>query len=854
MKASLSKTERGFLVFRGCMDLGRLLSKPIGIPFRANALSPHVQIRSPIRGIGLKLLLIVFGVSLFGVITSSALILTLQRQELIDSTQSSVTHLGNAIAASLEQAMLRNDRVALNQMIQTIAGKGNGEQIRILDKQAVVQASSIPAEIENRLNRTDATCQFCHADQVQPANRTTILTSQGGRSVLLNVHVITNSPQCIGCHGAESQVLGVMMIEMPLSDLNNQLTAAFWRIGMSAVLTITLLVGLLSLGLKRLVLLPVDELTRGMSEIRAGNLDAAVRAPSGDELGDLAIAFDTMRQQLKSSRAEMEHRTRELAILNELALGTSELLNLQRILDLALDIVVNRLGMQAGIVYLLDSSTGRYVQRACRGISQGQCQDIERRRERPGGDLSHLTAKTGQEIFVANMAADDRFQGLWDELERRSYVNVPLKSRGAVVGTLGLVSHAGQELTDREVQVLKAVGHQVGTAIDNASLLAETQRREQETVTLYRLMMQISSSLELDHVLEAIAEGARQVLDADIGAVGLVEEGQSQVSVRACVGNTMDLWRGLSIPIKSMFASGAPLTGPIVIEEWTSDLPIPCIEQLIDQEGVVSSLAAPMWSRGRLYGFVGIMTRQRRRFLRAESQLFVRFVLQVQVAIENADLYRQVRYMATLEERDRLARELHDNLAQMLGAMNIKASITKHHLARNQIEDAFSSLLELERVTNQAYTDVREAIFSLRTFQPSEWELVPTLREYLTDYRKHYGIDVQLVAEEEMPVGLGGEAQVQVVRIIQEALTNVRKHSGARRAWVRFAQDKAFVQISMEDDGQGFDPDRVAAEHFGLQIMRERAESIGGTLRVNSEKGMGTRVLLQVPFACVQRG
>jgi nitrate/nitrite-specific signal transduction histidine kinase len=230
--------------------------------------------------------------------------------------------------------------------------------------------------------------------------------------------------------------------------------------------------------------------------------------------------------------------------------------------------------------------------------------------------------------------------------------------------------------------------------------------------------------------------------------------------------------------------------------------------------------------------------------------LFERLAVQTVVAVENAGLYRQVRYMATLEERDRLARELHDNLAQMLGYMNAKVCTAKHWLAGNQIESAFSDLLELERVTDQAYSDVREAIFSLRTIVSSGWELGPTLREYLADYNKRYGIDVQLCVEQEGLFDLTAEAQVQVLRIIQEALTNVRKHSGARGAQVRIRQAGQFTEITVEDDGTGFDAggtSRKDARHFGLHIMRERATTVGGTLTVDSAQGHGTRVCLRVP-------
>ncbi len=835
------------------MDFTRSLSVPFVTLVRKRALLARFRLRFSKPGLGLKLLVLVVGVSLTGVFASSALIVTLQRQQLTDTAQAALTRLSSGVETSLEYAMLKNDRFLLQQIVQNMANReGVADRIRILDSQGIVRVSSMPDEIERRYNQSDAACQFCHSGAATPVSKTTILTAGTNHPDLTNVHVIPNSPECQQCHSPASPILGHLMIEMPLADLDSQLTASIWRIAFSGMVTIALLVGLLLIALRKLVVRPVHELTQGMTEIRAGNLEYPVQLSTGDELGELATAFDMMRKQLQSSLAEKEARTRQLAMLNDLAVDANECLDMQQILELALDAVIGRLGMQAGGIYLRDEETGRFTLRACRGLNERQQNDIERRRQEPEGDLSHRTAQSGQEIFVENMAADPRFQGMWDDLENRSYVNIPLKAKGGAIGTMGLVTHAGQPLNAVGINLLSTIGHEVGAAIDNARLFAETRRREQETVTLYRLMMQIAASLDFDHVVEAIAEGARQILDADIGVVGLVDEERGGIAVRACAGNRTDVWHDLFIPLTGSFSPNSPgPVNPIAIEEWTADLPVPRVAELIEREGVVSSLAGPMWHSGRLYGFVGILTRARRTFARQDVQLFVRFVLQVVVAIENADLYKQVRYMATLEERDRLARELHDNLAQMLGYMNVKTAITKHLLANSDVEGAFASLLELEQVSNQAYTDVREAIFSLRTISASGWELVPTLREYLADYRKHYGIDVQLVMTDETCGRLDPEVQVQVNRIIQEALTNVRKHSGASRAWVQLECDHDSVRFTIEDDGRGFEPAAISgqgSEHFGLQIMRERAASVGGTLDIDSGKQAGTRVVLTVPL------
>jgi nitrate/nitrite-specific signal transduction histidine kinase len=833
------------------MDFSRLLPSRFVIPIPRRLAGAHSGFPLFKPGLNLKLLLIVVGVSLIGTLVSSFILLTFQRQQLIDHTQATITRLSNAIESSLEHAMLKHDHAMANEIVQSVMGEEGIESIHILDARGVVRISSTPTEVGKRFDRTNPVCQFCHTGGVAPDSKTTILTSGGGREALINVNLIHNQPQCAGCHDPQAKVLGLLTIEMPLTDLQSQLAAAFWRVGLAALVTLVLLVGLMVVAFRKLVIRPVGELARGATEIGGGNLDYQVQATSQDELGELARSFDAMRQRLKESLAGLERRNQELSVLNEVALAASQLLDLQQILDLALDTVVNLLGMQAGSIYLRDEGSGRLTQRACRGLSEAQCREIERLRQQPGGDLSRQVTQSGNVIFVADMAAEDRFQGLWDEARGRSYVNIPLKSKGAVVGTMGLVTYAGQPLREREVEVLKVVGQEIGIAIDNTLLLAETRGREREAETLYQLGTRISASLELAQVLDAVTKAARQVLAADIGVVGLLDEERREVSVKAITGTRTEVLRDLRVPVKgevsgSLLASGQPL----IVEEFGRDLLTSHARDLIAAEGVVSFLGVPLKRGERLLGLVGVMTRQRRRFSQDDAQLLTRLAHQVVVAIENARLYQQVRHLTALEERDRLAREIHDHLAQSLGYLSLEAGITDELLSGGQVAQAQANLRELREVAKEAYTDVREAIFSLRETVLPGSGLLPSLREYLAEYRTHYGVEARLEVDDEALTQVPAHVGIQIIRIVKEALTNVRKHAGASRAWVRFEGDGDWTRIIVEDDGRGFDPAQVAGEgwqYFGLQIMRERAESVGGSLELDSQPGKGTWVVIRVP-------
>jgi two-component system nitrate/nitrite sensor histidine kinase NarX len=252
-----------------------------------------------------------------------------------------------------------------------------------------------------------------------------------------------------------------------------------------------------------------------------------------------------------------------------------------------------------------------------------------------------------------------------------------------------------------------------------------------------------------------------------------------------------------------------------------------------------------------MLGLIQVMTRKPRRFTPPDAQLLMRLAHHVVVAIENARLYRQLHNMAVLEERDRLAREIHDHLSQTLGYINIKTTMIDDQLAGEKVTTAREGLRELKDAAKIAYTDVREAIFNLRTSISPESGLLRTLQSYLSDYHLHYGLDIALTVAEGDLVELPPESAAQILRIIQEALVNVRKHSGADKVRVICQTEGDQLGIIIEDNGQGFTPDQAPGadqQHYGLQIMRERAESVGGTLTLDSRLGQGTRVIIHVPF------
>jgi signal transduction histidine kinase len=228
----------------------------------------------------------------------------------------------------------------------------------------------------------------------------------------------------------------------------------------------------------------------------------------------------------------------------------------------------------------------------------------------------------------------------------------------------------------------------------------------------------------------------------------------------------------------------------------------------------------------------------------------------VALAIENSYLHQRVQDVAVLQERERIAREMHDGLGQVLGYINTQTLAVKKLLSNDRIGDATTELTSMEENARSLYADVREGILGLRTSPHANGGLFPGLDEYVGRYGEMSGIDATLhVAANAEGCHIRPSIETQLMRIVQEALSNVRKHAKATSVSVGFTRCENILEIEVTDDGQGFDPAGVRSSgwpRFGLQTMRERAESVGGSFAVTSAPGQGASIVVRVPLGIKQ--
>ena len=339
-----------------------------------------------------------------------------------------------------------------------------------------------------------------------------------------------------------------------------------------------------------------------------------------------------------------------------------------------------------------------------------------------------------------------------------------------------------------------------------------------------------------------------------------------QESLAATVGQilsdmaTVHHAQGGEVFLLSMDDNQAPTLTPITA--WPEGKTHPLLNStaqraLLEEDTVITTspqhkehaVAIPLMAEGLTTGVLALssdhpFSTSQQSFLQVAASM-------IALIIRNNQLYGQLERQAVLEERSRLAREFHDGLAQGLGFLNFKIQQVERLLEREQWAAAQEALGELQNGTQNLYTEVRQTIQDLSWFPEDGQGFSERLHEYVLDFGERTGLNVDLDVKGEPR--LSPQDEVHLFRIVQEALTNVHKHAQAQHACVRLWAGPEATILEIQDDGTGIsqeapsqDPVSDAAGHFGLRIMRERAEAMGGQLSVRSTPSQGTQLQVTV--------
>jgi len=514
-------------------------------------------------------------------------------------------------------------------------------------------------------------------------------------------------------------------------------------------------------------------------------------------------------------------RRSQLAAVNEISSVASQSLELEQVLGGSIDSVLGVMKVDAVLVFLADEGSGELALAAYQGVSDGFAQGVGR--IKLGEGFNGRVAESGEPLLVEDASHDPsltkkavREEGI------QSQLIVPLKSKGKVMGTLCVAMRSHRQLHRDEVELLTAIGNQIGVAVDNAHLYEEEREvAEQLRVSeeRYRELFEKAHDAIWLHDLQGNIIAANKSFVTLTGySLEELEKLKADDLITEC---RMDSVRGVEDPLHKGEAMGR-------LSEVT-------LTKKDKSEASVQLSTSAIFSGGRVGAF----------------QHIARDVTEEKRMRENLRFYLQQVTRAQEEERKRIARELHDDTIQALIVLSRQLDDLASR-AKGLSEDERFRLENLWQQTGNIIEGVRRLSQDLRPATLDRLGLLPALEWLASDVGRHSGISVELKAED-TERRVSPEAELVLFRIVQEALRNVWRHSQATSAELIVEFDQSKIKITVSDNGKGFELPGVIGDltkegRLGLAGMQERAKLLGGSLTVESEPGKGTTITIEAPI------
>jgi PAS domain S-box-containing protein len=397
---------------------------------------------------------------------------------------------------------------------------------------------------------------------------------------------------------------------------------------------------------------------------------------------------------------------------------------------------------------------------------------------------------------------------------------------------------------------LLSVMRDVSQRIQTEKILStQVDARMREQAALLAISHTLASTLELQPGL--ILDQLREIIEynraglfsfEDPNLITLAMRGTGYLEQSAPISIHLDTPETLV----TLFNKHRPIR---IADIWSDDPQAEFLHSLLNDgasvllEGMTSWMWVPLAVKNRIIGGVGVAHEKRNYFTAHHADLALSVANQAAITMINAELYGHAQELAVLEERQRLARNLHDAVNQSLFSAGLIAEVLPRLWDQDQTL-ARQSLEDLRRLTRGAMAEMRALLAELRPSTLTDAELGDLLRLLGNAFtgRTNILVNLAIVGQGVLPA----EVQVATYRICQEALNNIAKHAKASLVEIDLKHEDVSIELSIRDDGRGFDPERPAASgHYGLSMMKERAEAVGVLLSVTSQPGHGTELTLR---------
>jgi signal transduction histidine kinase len=413
-----------------------------------------------------------------------------------------------------------------------------------------------------------------------------------------------------------------------------------------------------------------------------------------------------------------------------------------------------------------------------------------------------------------------------------------------IIAGLGLAVFAGATAALLNYRKLRLRLDHMKADLDERSAQIEQKRKELES--LYRADDELRRHLHLDEVLQSLVSTASKLLHADKGSLLVWDDQREKLHARATYGFSPETVAIMSFSRGEGLAGKVALSGePAIVEDAMLDERVTA--EVIQAEKIRGLIQIPIRVAGEVYGIFSADYLKPHHFTEEEIRLLSAFAQRAGLAIETARLHEREQQIAVMQERNHLARDLHDSVTQSLYGVSLYAEVALQLLRSGEPEKASKNLKELKAMSLDALAEMRLLIYELR---PSVFEaegLVAAIQARLDAVEGRVGLETNFVIEGD--ISLSPPVEQGLYRIVQEALNNVLKHAHARAVTVTLQQQKHMVCLEVADDGMGFDPVAACeAGCMGLHGMKERAQEMGAEFEIISQAGSGAKVIVRRPI------
>lgn len=518
--------------------------------------------------------------------------------------------------------------------------------------------------------------------------------------------------------------------------------------------------------------------------------------------------------------------------------------------DLAAAIVAETRAEAAGMAFI-DPEELTTIESGTCNLPPDYIAAMDQARRHPGRAALFRTAVAENTPWVqrdtrAEMGTNPAYQDVLHVVAQLppTLVASPFAFRPEAVGLIYLYYSGESEVDDEEIEFARAIARQAAPIMDNAWLHNQAQTRLAELEALFRGDEALRRSLKLDDVLQAMCALAIDLLGAGSALVAAWGE-DDRLSVRTSRGleppQLVLIDREFRRRTRETIAALAPSLA--LIEDVREH------EQMAEEvrnAGFMASLAeVPIYTSQGLFGFFNVGFRARQKFTSEDRRRFDAFITRASLAIENALLFEQAQLAASNEERQRLARDLHDSVSQALYGIALGARTARKRLGEGADPALAEPIDYVLSLAEAGLAETRALIFELIPESLETQGLVVAIERQAAAIRARHQLDVQVFAGDEPEVPL--RTKEAVYRIVQESLNNIVKHAGANHVRIDLSQAAGRLTVAVRDDGRGFDTGGNFPGHFGLQSMAERAARAGGGFAVESAPGAGATITVSVP-------